>query len=148
MELNDKKVLVVGLAKTGVACARFLASRGARVTVTDMRDEAALAGQLALLEGYGIRRELTRHDEKSFSGSHLIVVSPGVPRTLPQLVMAHEAGVEIMSPHYATLRDGNRTTIPDAYLARDYQEPSFRVTRVAGERGGESPATEREGVSG
>lgn len=97
MELNDKKVLVVGLAKTGVACARFLASRGARVTVTDMRDEAALAGQLALLEGYGIRRELTRHDEKSFSGSHLIVVSPGVPRTLPQLVMAHEAGVEIIS---------------------------------------------------
>ncbi len=62
--------------------------------------------------------------------------------------MFNEAGVEIMSPHYATLRDGNRTTIPDAYLARDYQEPSFRVTRVAGERGGESPATEREGVSG
>lgn len=97
MELNDKKVLVVGLAKTGVACARFLASRGARVTVTDMRDEAALAGQLALLEGRGIRRELTRHDAGTFTQSHLIVVSPGVPRTLPQLVMAHEAGVEIIS---------------------------------------------------
>ncbi len=97
MELNDKKVLVVGLAKTGVACARFLASRGARVTVTDMRDEAALAGQLALLEGCGIRRELTRHDAGTFTQSHLIVVSPGVPRTLPQLVMAHEAGVEIIS---------------------------------------------------
>lgn len=60
----------------------------------------------------------------------------------------NEAGIEIMSPHYSSLRDGNRTTISDAYLARDYQEPSFRVTRVAGERGGESPATEREGVSG
>ncbi len=60
----------------------------------------------------------------------------------------NEAGIEIMSPHYSTLRDGNRTTIPDAYLARDYREPSFRVTRVAGERGGESRATEGEGVHG
>lgn len=97
MELNGKNVLVVGLAKTGVACARFLASKGARVTVTDMRDEVALAGQLALLEGYGIRRELTRHDAGTFTGSDLIVVSPGVPCTLAQLVMAHEAGVEIIS---------------------------------------------------
>ncbi|ABL00852.1 MscS Mechanosensitive ion channel [Pelobacter propionicus DSM 2379] len=60
----------------------------------------------------------------------------------------NEAGVEIMSPHYSTLRDGNRTTIPDAYLAKDYREPSFRVTRVAGERGGESRATEGKGVRG
>jgi UDP-N-acetylmuramoylalanine--D-glutamate ligase len=97
MELNDKKVLVVGLARTGVACARFLASRGARVTVTDMRDEAALAGQLALLEGFGVERELTRHEGKTFTGSDLIVVSPGVPSTLPQLVMAHEAGIEIIT---------------------------------------------------
>jgi small-conductance mechanosensitive channel len=59
----------------------------------------------------------------------------------------NEAGIEIMSPHYSSLRDGNRTTIPDAYLARDYREPSFRVTRGAGERGGESRATE-EGVRG
>ncbi len=97
MELNGKNVLIVGLAKTGVSCARFLAARGARVTVTDMRDEATLAGQLALLAGFDIRRELTRHDEKSFSGSDLIVVSPGVPCTLPQLVAAREAGVEILS---------------------------------------------------
>ena len=40
MELKDKKILVVGLARTGVAVARFLAEQGAQVTVTDMKDEA------------------------------------------------------------------------------------------------------------
>lgn len=39
----------------------------------------------------------------------------------------NQAGIEIMSPHYATLRDGNRTTIPEKYLPSDYAEPSFAV---------------------
>ncbi|HEY5523482.1 MAG TPA: UDP-N-acetylmuramoyl-L-alanine--D-glutamate ligase, partial [Desulfuromonadaceae bacterium] len=86
MDYRNKKILVVGLAKTGVACARFLASKGARVTVTDMRSETALAGPLAELSGYDIVRELERHDEATFTGSDLIVVSPGVPMDLPQLV--------------------------------------------------------------
>jgi small-conductance mechanosensitive channel len=38
----------------------------------------------------------------------------------------NEAGVEIMSPHYATVRDGNRIAIPDAYVTKDYVAPSFR----------------------
>jgi UDP-N-acetylmuramoylalanine--D-glutamate ligase len=97
MQLNDKNILVVGLAKTGVACARFLASRGARVTVTDMRGESALAEQMAQLAGFEIKRELTYHDEQTFQASDLIVVSPGVPQNLPQLIMARRAGVEIIS---------------------------------------------------
>jgi len=43
MDLSDKNILVMGMAKTGVACARFLAKRGAQVVATDMRDAAALA---------------------------------------------------------------------------------------------------------
>jgi small-conductance mechanosensitive channel len=46
----------------------------------------------------------------------------------------NEAGVEIMSPHYAQLRDGNRTTIPDAYLPKDYVPRSLRVETVPEER--------------
>ncbi len=46
----------------------------------------------------------------------------------------NEGGVEIMSPHYATLRDGNPTTIPASYLPKDYVQPPFRVQHV--ERGG------------
>ncbi|MFZ4854855.1 MAG: UDP-N-acetylmuramoyl-L-alanine--D-glutamate ligase [Desulfuromonadaceae bacterium] len=97
MILSDKNVLVVGLAKTGVACARFLASKGARITVTDMRSESTLANQLAELAGYEIKRELERHDAATFLASDLIVVSPGVPMDLPQLVAAQHAGREIIS---------------------------------------------------
>ncbi len=39
----------------------------------------------------------------------------------------NEAGIEIMSPHYKALRDGNRTTIPESYLSRDYQPSVFQV---------------------
>jgi UDP-N-acetylmuramoylalanine--D-glutamate ligase len=97
MDLKNKKILVVGLAKTGVSCARFLASKGACVTVTDMRSESALASQLTELSGYEIKRELERHDEVTFLASDLIVVSPGVPMDLPQLVAAQHKGVEIIS---------------------------------------------------
>lgn len=49
----------------------------------------------------------------------------------------NEGGVEIMSPHYAALRDGNQTTIPRGHLAARYEPPAFRV-RATGEgtRGG------------
>ena len=97
MEYRNKNILVVGLAKTGVACARFLASKGARVTVTDMRNEAALTAQVAELAGLEIAWELERHDEATFVTSDLIVVSPGVPMDLPPLVAAKVAGVEIIS---------------------------------------------------
>jgi UDP-N-acetylmuramoylalanine--D-glutamate ligase len=97
MELRNKNVLVVGLAKTGVACARFLASKGARVTVTDMRGEAALAGPLAELGEYGINWELERHNAPTFLTSDLIVVSPGVPMDLPQLAAAQQSGKDIIS---------------------------------------------------
>jgi UDP-N-acetylmuramoylalanine--D-glutamate ligase len=97
MELSNKNILVVGLAKTGVACARFLAARGARVTVTDMRDETALASQLAELSACGIRKVLGRHDEQDFTAADLIVVSPGVPQDHPLLIKATAAGREIVS---------------------------------------------------
>jgi UDP-N-acetylmuramoylalanine--D-glutamate ligase len=97
MQIKNKNILVVGLAKTGVACARFLASKGARVTVTDMRGEADLTEQLAELAEFDIIRELERHNDATFIASDLIVVSPGVPMELPQLVAAQQAGVEIIS---------------------------------------------------
>jgi UDP-N-acetylmuramoylalanine--D-glutamate ligase len=97
MGLNNKNTLVVGLAKTGVACARFLSSKGARVTVTDMRSEAALTEPLAELADYDIVWELECHNEATFLVSDLIVVSPGVPMELPQLVAAQKAGKEIIT---------------------------------------------------
>ena len=97
MKLKDKSILVMGLARTGVACARYLARKGARVTATDMRDENALATVLHSLEGLGIRFVLGRHDREDFLTTSMIVVSPGVPMDHPLLVAAAEAGVEIVS---------------------------------------------------
>jgi UDP-N-acetylmuramoylalanine--D-glutamate ligase len=97
MELKNKQILVVGMARTGVSVARFLAGRGVRVAATDMRDETVLAGVVAELEGLGIRWALGRHDEADFLGSDLIVVSPGVPMDHPLLAKAAANGVEIVS---------------------------------------------------
>lgn len=55
----------------------------------------------------------------------------------------NEAGVEINSPHYASLRDGNRTTIPDQYLPATYQSPAFEVQTTNGVRVTESGSTPR-----
>ena len=87
----------MGLAKTGVACARFLARRGAQVTATDMRSESELSAVLAELDGLNIRFVLGRHDEADFRESELIVVSPGVPQDHPMLAAALAAGREIIS---------------------------------------------------
>ncbi len=48
----------------------------------------------------------------------------------------NEAGVEIMSPHYSQIRDGNRTTIPDQYLPKGYQAPGLRIWPLGNVSGG------------
>jgi len=97
MNLSDKNILVMGLARTGVACCRFLAGQGASVVATDMRDEGALANVLAELDGLGIRFVLGRHDEADFLAAEMIVVSPGVPMDHPLLLLAKGNGREIVS---------------------------------------------------
>ncbi|ACD94398.1 UDP-N-acetylmuramoyl-L-alanine--D-glutamate ligase [Trichlorobacter lovleyi] len=97
MELRTKKTTVMGLAKTGVASARFLAQQGARVTATDMRDETALATVLSELAGLDIRFVLGHHDEADFTAADLVVVSPGVPQEHPLLRKTTEAGVAVVS---------------------------------------------------
>ena len=97
MELKDKNVMVVGLARTGVAVARFLALRGARVTVTDMREEESLAESLAQLADLDIDFELGRHVPQSFLMADLIVVSPGVPMDIKPLAMARSQRRRVVS---------------------------------------------------
>lgn len=97
MDVTNTHILVVGLARTGASVARFLTSRGARVTVTDLRDEISLADVITELAGLDIHWVLGRHDEIDFIYADLIVVSPGVPQDHPLLVAAHRAGTEIVS---------------------------------------------------
>jgi UDP-N-acetylmuramoylalanine--D-glutamate ligase len=90
-------VLVVGLARTGVATALFCAARGARVTATDSRSESELPDAVLKLRGAGIALELGSHREETFLEQDLIVPSPGVPADAPPLEAARAKGVTIWS---------------------------------------------------
>ena len=79
MELKGKKVLVVGLGKSGLAAALFLRRRGAQVTVSDVRSAEALAKEIPALLDEGIMVEAGGHGLLTFRRQDLIVVSPGVP---------------------------------------------------------------------
>ena len=92
MNVNGKRVLVVGLGKSGVASALFLKARGARVTVSDTKTEDELRGEIPALLDQGIAVETGGHGERTFRGQDLIVVSPGVPVDAPPLVQARALG--------------------------------------------------------
>ncbi|HLQ79379.1 MAG TPA: UDP-N-acetylmuramoyl-L-alanine--D-glutamate ligase, partial [Terriglobia bacterium] len=96
MELKDKRVLVVGLGKSGVASSLFLKSRGARVTVSDSKPEAELRDEILLLLDHGITVETGGHGDRTFRGQDLIVVSPGVPFDAPQLEQARALGEPVI----------------------------------------------------
>jgi UDP-N-acetylmuramoylalanine--D-glutamate ligase len=96
MDLQGKQVVVVGLALTGVAVAKFCARRGARVIVTDGKPADKLADQMKLLDGVPVTWQLGGHDESTFTSSDLVVMSPGVP-TLPEMTAARKAGVEVIA---------------------------------------------------
>ena len=118
MELETKKILVVGLARTGVAVARFLAEQGADVTVTDMKDHDALAGFLAELGDLPINFQLGVHDKHTFLMADLIVVSPGVPMDIKPLLLA---------------RSQKRTIISEIELAAAYiTAPMIAITGTNG----------------
>ena len=97
IEPKGKRVLVVGLARTGVATALFCAARGAHVTATDAHPEHELRAVAANLRSAGVILELGGHSDALFTSQDLIVPSPGVPADVPQLVAARAAGITIWS---------------------------------------------------
>ncbi len=92
MDLKGKKVLVVGLGKSGLAAALFLRHRGAQVTVSDIRSAESLAKEIPALLDEGIMVEAGGHGLLTFRRQDLIVVSPGVPLDTPELVQARNFG--------------------------------------------------------
>ena len=97
MELKNKRVLVVGLARTGVATALFCVARGAAVTATESRTETEIGEGVAQLRAAGVMLELGGHHERTYLAQDLIVPSPGVPADSPLLLAARAKGVTIWS---------------------------------------------------
>jgi len=96
MELKGKKVLVVGLGKSGLAAALFLRHRGAQVTVSDVRSAEALAKDIPALLEEGIMVEAGGHGLLTFRRQDLIVVSPGVPLNTPELAQVKSFGLPVI----------------------------------------------------
>jgi len=96
MELKGKKVLVVGLGRSGMSAARFLRGQGARVTVSDSRSAAALAKDIPELLEAGIMVESGGHGLLTFRRQDLIVISPGVPLDTPEVKQVAALGTPVI----------------------------------------------------
>ncbi|MBZ5511648.1 MAG: UDP-N-acetylmuramoyl-L-alanine--D-glutamate ligase [Acidobacteriia bacterium] len=95
-DVKGKRVLVVGLGKSGVASAQFLQQRGARVTASDAKAEDDLRADIRTLLDLGVAVETGGHGERTFRQQDLIVVSPGVPTDVPQLAQARAMGIPVI----------------------------------------------------
>ena len=96
MEYAGKKILVVGLGKTGVGLCRFLASRQAQVTATDSAVAADLAPALAALQDLNLNWDLGQSQPANWQDFDLIIPSPGVPAELPWLREAVAQGIPLI----------------------------------------------------
>ena len=130
MELNNKRVLVVGLGKSGVASALFLKAHGAKVTVSDTKSGDELRNEIPTLLDHGITVETGGHGERTFRGQDLIVVSPAGPNLgvltdpVQLLVTAAQPGkVDTVIADGRVLKEGGALTTLDAgRIGRDARQ--------------------------
>ncbi len=128
MKLKNRKVLVVGLGKTGVALAGFLVRRGAEVTVVDTAKPGALGDIPKMMHELKVAVELGPHRESTFLAADLIVVSPGVPHTIEPMRQAAAAGIEVIGEIELAYR-----FISAPILAVSGTNGKSTVTRLLGE---------------
>ena len=92
-DVRGKRVTVAGAARSGIAASRLLASRGAKVTLSDTRPQVSEAEPLRQL---GVELELGGHRTETFTNADLIVMSPGVPPEQPIIASARQGGVPVI----------------------------------------------------
>ncbi len=95
--LRNRRIMVVGLAKTGVALARFLCEVGAEVSVSDHKSVAELSDCLESIEDLDIHYDLGGHTPKAMLAQEMIILSPGVSPSLQIFHYARQHGVKITS---------------------------------------------------
>ncbi|MCG0274725.1 MAG: UDP-N-acetylmuramoyl-L-alanine--D-glutamate ligase [Thermosediminibacteraceae bacterium] len=97
MELRGKKVLVIGLARSGIAAAVELSEMGAKVTANDIRPKEEMKEAIDKLSPLGIELVFGDHPLSLLADIDLIVVSPGVPSDIPLLDEAKRRGILVVS---------------------------------------------------
>ena len=94
---KNKKITIVGLAKSGLACADLLSDLGAGVSVTDNNDSELTRQSLSKLKSKNIKSELGRHTQEFIRGRDLVVVSPGIPDNASPVIWSKEFKIPIIS---------------------------------------------------
>lgn len=94
-DYREKKVIVVGAGCTGLALCAYFARRGAATTLSDRRCDEEIEG-LDALAGLPVTLDLGGHSEALFCAANLVVVSPGVPLSVPAVAAARAAGVPVL----------------------------------------------------
>lgn len=97
MDLNGRRVLVVGLARTGVATVKFLKVRGSIVSTTEMKPKGEMGEAVRELNGMDISMEWGGHRTETFLKADLIVVSPGVELGIEPIQKALKKGIQVIS---------------------------------------------------
>ena len=96
MDVKNRRVLVCGMARSGIAAAKLLCERGAHVTVNDLKKEEDFGGALDELRRLGCRFGLGDAPQAHFDGTDLLVMSPGIAWAKPFIQEALAAGIEVI----------------------------------------------------
>ena len=96
MDVKGKRILVCGLARSGLAAARLLAQSGACVTAYDAKDEGSLTGDFDALRALGCRLVFGGDPLELEAGMDLIVISPGIPWKAPLVQAALSNDIEVI----------------------------------------------------
>lgn len=92
---TGKKVVVLGLARQGAALVRYLADKGAKVTVTDLKSAEALQVEIRELAGLAVEYRLGGHPLDLLEGADLMCLSGGVPTDLPIVQEARRKNIPL-----------------------------------------------------
>jgi UDP-N-acetylmuramoylalanine--D-glutamate ligase len=104
LDFKGKRATVVGLGIEGVDLVRFLASRGATVTVSDAKTAEQLGPRLAEIAGIPAKLSLGANDPDDFRSAEMVFVSQSVPLDLPGVIEARKRGLPVMSQMQLFLR--------------------------------------------
>ena len=139
MDLDGRKVLVVGMARTGLATAKFLKAKGSIVSTTEMKPKEEMIEAIQELDRIEIQMEWNGHQTETFLKPDLIVVSPGVDLHIEPIQKALKKGIQVISeielayhfiriPIIAVTGTNGKTTTMTSIAKRMYQSPSSGIT--------------------
>ena len=95
MDYENRKVLVVGMARSGIAAAQLLRANGALVTINDSKSETELGEALEVLKGLKLEWRLGCPAEPLLEGQEVLVISPGISINAPFVQKAREMGIYV-----------------------------------------------------